>query len=98
MAKGVKTGERTKGTPNKATAEVRAYAQQYSETAIEALVTIMEVGESEAARVSAANAILDRAHGKPATTFGDGDGNNVNLAETLTSCRKRVEGYTVMFR
>lgn len=56
---------RPKGVPNKATAEIKAIAQPYSEEAIHTLAQIMREGESEAAKVSAANSILDRAWGKP---------------------------------
>lgn len=66
MALGRKTGGRTKGTPNKATSEVKQYAQQFSKAAINELVKIMADEEADAkARVMAANSILDRAHGKP---------------------------------
>lgn len=51
-------------------------AKMHSADALNALVAIATGGESEAARVSAANAILDRAYGKPqqavALTGGDG--------------------------
>ncbi|BAH98978.1 hypothetical protein WSS15_03310 [Acetobacter pasteurianus] len=60
-----KTGGRQKGTPNKATREIKEIAQAYTDTAIATLAFIAENGESEAARVSAANSILDRAYGKP---------------------------------
>ena len=56
---------RKKGTPNKATADIRAAAQEYTDQALSVLVQIATAGESEAARVAAANSILDRAHGKP---------------------------------
>lgn len=65
MALGQKTGGRQRGTPNKATADIKEAAQQYSASALQTLVDIATNGESEAARVAAANAILDRAHGKP---------------------------------
>lgn len=69
MPRGSKPGERRggrqKGTPNKATADIREAAQEYSQQALEVLVNVATAGESEAARVAAANAILDRAHGKP---------------------------------
>lgn len=65
MALGRKTGGRAKGTPNKATADIKAAASQYGERALQTLVDIATTGESEAARVAAANAILDRAYGKP---------------------------------
>ena len=65
-----KTGGRQKGTPNKATAEVRELAREYTEDALKTLVQIMTgKKESAAARVAAANAILDRGHGKPAQSM-----------------------------
>jgi len=65
MAHGVKTGGRKAGTPNKATADIKAAAQAYTEDALATLAQIMKAGESEAARVAAANSILDRGFGKP---------------------------------
>jgi hypothetical protein len=62
---GPKTGGRTKGTPNKATASVRDVAKEYTPDAIATLVEVMQDKMApSAARVSAANSILDRAHGK----------------------------------
>ncbi len=47
-------------------AHVRKLAQQYTEDAIKTLVEIMhDVGEKGPARVAAAQALLDRGHGKP---------------------------------
>ncbi len=67
MARGGKRegSGRKAGSLNKATAGIRDAAQEYSARALAVLVTVMESGESEAARVAAANAVLDRAHGKP---------------------------------
>lgn len=57
---------RRKGTPNKATADVKEAASVYSADAVATLAQIMQDPEHPAAaRVSAANALLDRAHGKP---------------------------------
>jgi hypothetical protein len=64
MASGTKTGGRRKGTPNKATAQVRALAQDYGPDALKELHRLSQEAESEAARVSACNAILERAYGK----------------------------------
>jgi len=64
MAAGIKTGGRQKGTPNKATADVKQAAQQYTAEAIEALATIMRDSDSDAAKVAAIKEILDRGHGK----------------------------------
>lgn len=74
-APGERRGGRKKGVPNKATAEIKAIAQPYSEKAIAVLAQIMQTGESEAARVSAANSILDRAYGKPTQAVQHSDPN-----------------------
>lgn len=61
-----KTGGRQAGTPNKATADVKAVAGSYTTAALETLASIMQDGTApHSARVSAANALLDRAVGKP---------------------------------
>jgi hypothetical protein len=57
---------RPPGSLNKVTASVRALAQAHTEGAINVLSDIMYNGETETVRVSAANSLLDRAHGKPA--------------------------------
>lgn len=60
---------RPKGKPNASTlkrqARIRDLAKEYATVAIEALADILQNGESDAARVSAANSILDRGFGKP---------------------------------
>jgi hypothetical protein len=70
---GERRGGRVKGVPNKATAEIRAIAQPYSEQAVKTLAQIMQSGQSEAARVSAASAILDRAWGRPSQSVHHSD-------------------------
>jgi len=61
---------RPKGTPNKATSAVKEFAQEYTEVALMALVEIVKNKDApHAARVSAANSILDRGHGKPTQTI-----------------------------
>jgi hypothetical protein len=69
MPRGSKPGERRggrqKGVPNKAGRELREVAKEYTPVAMKTLAEICEKGESEAARVAAANALLDRGHGKP---------------------------------
>jgi hypothetical protein len=72
---GPKTGGRQKGSPNKTTSTLRDMARQYTAVSLKALSDIVINGESEAARVSAANALLDRGYGKPTTVIGgDEDG------------------------
>lgn len=57
---------RKPGVPNKVKREIAEAAQEYSEQALRVLAEVMLEGDSAASRVAAANAILDRAHGKPA--------------------------------
>src|SRR3546814_10559678 len=83
--RGSKPGERrvvrTKGVPNKATASIRDIARQYTEEAVNGLVAVLrDLNEPAAARVSAANSILDRGYGKPSTVItGDEDGGPVKV-------------------
>ncbi len=69
MAKRQKTGGRRKGTPNKVTAEIRDAAQQYTVEALGGLAEIARNGDSDAARVAAWKAILDRGHGRPVVSI-----------------------------
>lgn len=46
--------------------EIRELARQHTMTALRTLIEIAEHGENESARVTAANALLDRGWGKPA--------------------------------
>lgn len=98
MAKGKKTGGRTKGVPNKATAEVKALARAHGPAAIKELAVLAGLvngGEgkasSEQARVSALNDILDRGYGKPAQVVqGDEDGGPIVFAQLLGNLTKNV--------
>jgi hypothetical protein len=60
---------RPSGRKNKATAAqkltLEELARTHTETALAVLVEVAQHGQSEAARVSAANSILDRGYGKP---------------------------------
>ncbi len=56
---------RKKGKVSQAKRELAELAKDHAEQALQVLVEIALDGESEAARVSAANAILDRGYGKP---------------------------------
>lgn len=74
MAKGRKTGGRVAGTPNKATRALKEYAQQFTQEAIDGLVTLGRTAESEQARVAAWNSVLDRGNGKPTQAVTGPDG------------------------
>ena len=69
-----RTGGRRKGTPNRATAEVRDAARKYTTRALKRLVGLMECGDPRT-EVAACREILDRGHGRPtqpAPAGGDG--------------------------
>lgn len=78
MALGRKTGGRKKGTPNKPT-PLREAAREYSQEALATLAEVMRnTNEPAAARVSAANALLDRGYGRPNQILsGDEEGGPV---------------------
>ena len=60
---------------SKTLTEIRSLARSHTRTAINALVGVMRSkNATHAARVSAANAILDRGWGKPAQPLENGDG------------------------
>ncbi len=69
-ADGNKTGGRKKGTPNKATAEVRTLASEYGPHAIKELARLAGFVEdaapaqSDTARIAALGMLLDRSYGK----------------------------------
>jgi hypothetical protein len=60
---------RPKGAKDRATvaagATIAELARAKTDLALAALISVAKSGESEAARVSAANAILDRGYGRP---------------------------------
>lgn len=53
------------GQVSQAKRDLQAMAQEYAALALQTLVDIADKGESEAARVAAANALLDRGYGRP---------------------------------
>ena len=53
--------------------EIRDLARKHTATALRTLIEIAERGENESARVTAANALLDRAWGKAAVPFVGAD-------------------------
>jgi len=58
----------------KSLTEIRSLARSHTEAAINALLSVMNQPESPpAARVSAANSILDRGWGKPAQPIENGE-------------------------
>ena len=88
MAKGMKTGGRKVGTPNRATADIKAVTGAYTSEAVGVLVDLMRNENTPpAVRLAAANSLLDRSHGKPApVTTGDDETDN-----------ERTESVTIRF-
>lgn len=78
-------GGRAKGVPNKATASIRDAARKYTTQAIATLVEVMGDDKQPApARVSAANALLDRGYGKPSQVMtGDEDGGPLKVIHEI---------------
>lgn len=74
---------RKPGAVSAAKRELAAMAGTHAQTALQALAEIAAHGESEAARVSASVAILDRAFGKPrqAVEVTGGEGGPVAITE-----------------
>ena len=72
--KGQKTGGRRKGTPNKATADVKTLAGVYTPEAVRLLASVMRNTKAPLmARVMAADKLLDRACGRPAQVVAGAD-------------------------
>ena len=64
--------------------EIRSLARSHTRTAIRVLVGIMRSDDATpAARLSAANAILDRGWGKAAPPIENGDGGMVELIDRI---------------
>jgi hypothetical protein len=72
---------RKKGVPNKATADVKEAARIHGPKAIEVLASLMVNADSDSAKISAANSILDRAYGKATQLVGgDPDADAIRMA------------------
>lgn len=65
MARGMKTGGRKKGTPNKNTADLKALAGKHGPWALKQIRALAENAETEQVRFSALRELLDRGYGKP---------------------------------
>lgn len=68
---------RPPGSVNETTKAIRAAAQEHGPEMITELVRLAKESESDAARVAAANAVLDRGYGRPKQSLehvGEGGG------------------------
>ncbi len=83
---------RPKGSPNKATAELKDLARNYTAQALEALVGVLQEG-GDAAKVAAARELLDRGYGKARQPIdGDGEGGAIPVAHIINLVGKRPSG------
>lgn len=76
------------GNPNgrpKVVKEVRDLARKHTKDALQALVGIMDDAQAApAARVAAANSLLDRGYGKPSQSIiGDSDADPINVLHRI---------------
>ena len=70
--------------PSKAAAEIKALAKKHSKAAIKVLAAIMNQADGPAtARVSAAQALLDRGWGKAAQPLENGDDGALELIHRI---------------
>ncbi len=75
---------KSQSTMAKSLTEIRSLARSHTRTAINVLVGIMRSKDATAAaRVSAANAILDRGWGKATQPVGNGDDGALELIQLL---------------
>lgn len=81
-----KYGGRQKGTPNKATADVKALAGKYGPDAIEELWAIAKKSQSDAAKVAAIKELLDRAYGKATQIIGGDNDNPLKAVVAVRLC------------
>jgi len=71
---------RKPGVPNKATAELKRLARQYTPAALEELARLSTQAQSEQSRVSAIKELLDRAYGKATQPIaGDAAGEPIKV-------------------
>lgn len=90
IGKGKPGPGRPKGTPNKATADIRSLAQKYGEEALDILAEIMrDKQRPAAARVSAAKELLDRGYGKTPQPIAV---NTANIADVFGKLIEALPG------
>jgi hypothetical protein len=94
---GERRGGRKKGTPNKATAEIKDIARIYGPNAVQALAIMsglakadkslpdVRLAESEQARVGAIKEILDRGYGKAAQPLTGEDGGPIGIEHLISA-------------
>jgi hypothetical protein len=83
------------GNPNgrqKVDPNLREAAKQYTMRSLEVLVDVMENGKKDSDRVAAANAILDRGHGKATQHIEVGDNSSLVDLLVMIGSGKTIDG------
>jgi hypothetical protein len=84
---------RPAGVPNKSTADLKAYAGQYSTEAIDGILAIArDGGTPPQAKVAAWREILDRAHGRPAQALTGPDGERLEVPQAVRFVVEAIPG------
>lgn len=83
---------RKKGVQNKATADIKALAQQYGAQAIHTLFTLMQQADSAQAQIAAAKELLDRGYGKSVQSneITGKDGESLNWAFSVARAGSEI--------
>src|ERR1700704_5193102 len=83
-ARGRKCSRGNSAMANKTVTEIRSLARSHTRTALNVLVGVMRAKDATAAaRVSAANAILDRGWGKAPQAIGNGEDGALELIHKI---------------
>lgn len=81
---------RKPGSRNKTTIELQSAAKAHAPAALETLVRLSKSAQSEAVQCTAAQAILDRAHGRPRQAVDVNPEGVASLALTVSAARERL--------
>ena len=87
-----KSGGRRKGTPNRATAEIKAAFQKHGDDLVDALLKLTK-SDDERVRLGAIQAALDRGWGRPAQAveLGGPDGSPVKVEDvSMVEATRRI--------
>lgn len=81
---GERRGGRQKGTPNKATVEIKELFRAHAQDALDAAVRILKESESDDTRLRAATFIIERGYGKAVQPVdGDGEGGAIKYTKIV---------------
>lgn len=91
-----RTGGRQKGTPNKATAEVKSIAREYGADVIARLAKIALHSKNEVAAISAGKELLDRGYGRALQMLSGPDEGPIPVSNTLDVSKLSVDQLRVL--